>query len=60
MAAAKPLAYSLGTEQAPVAGNPVHSDFFLVEEDIISYFKNTDRSIQMGSHEVGQIEFVIG
>ena len=50
----------MAAEQAPVAGNPVHSDFFLVEEDIISYFKNTDRSIQMGSHEVGQIELVIG
>ena len=43
-----------------MARDAVHTDFLVVEQDVVAYFQHGHGSVEVGAHQVGQAELVRG
>ena len=54
------LPHTLGLEQSAMSGDTVNADALLVEQDIVAYLQYSHGREELGTHEVGQVERVLG
>ena len=43
-----------------MAGDAVNADLLLLEQDIVTNLQHADSTIEVGTHEVGEVELVVG
>ena len=49
-----------GLEVTTVAGDAVNADLLLLEQNVVTNLQHTDSTIEVGTHEVGKVELVVG
>ena len=47
-------------EVTTVARDAIHTDHLFLEEDVVTDLQHTDGTVEVGTHEVGEVELVVG
>ena len=54
------LTYAGSLEVAAVTGDAVHANHLVLEQDVVTDLQHADGTIEVGAHEVGEVELVVG